>query len=129
VNCSVVRWRNVIELDWAVMDDTDLNVRSHNPHALRKGMLTKKRTVHVHRRFCTPLHHHSPANTSPSVVQVISKTCAVFLLGRVMTGLSSSYVFIPTSLYVAECAPGKLRGSFVGTVTQFDYQLGTCIAF
>ena len=46
-----------------------------------------------------------------------------------MTGLGSGCVFISTSLYVAECAPRKLRGSFVGTVTQFGYQLGTCIAF
>lgn len=30
---------------------------------------------------------------------------------------------------MSECAPTKLRGSFVGTVTQFGYQLGTLIAF
>ena len=30
---------------------------------------------------------------------------------------------------MAECAPTKLRGSFVGTVSQFGYQLGTLIAF
>jgi hypothetical protein len=38
-------------------------------------------------------------------------------------------VYIATNLYVAECAPTKLRGSFVGTVSQFGYQLGTLIAF
>lgn len=46
-----------------------------------------------------------------------------------MTGLGSGCVFISTLLYTAECAPRKLRGSFVGTVSQFGYQLGTCIAF
>lgn len=30
---------------------------------------------------------------------------------------------------MAECSPAKLRGSFVGTVSQFGYQLGTLIAF
>ena len=30
---------------------------------------------------------------------------------------------------MAECAPTRLRGSFVGTVSQFGYQLGTLIAF
>lgn len=38
-------------------------------------------------------------------------------------------VYIATNLYVAECAPRLLRGSFVGTVSQFGYQLGTLIAF
>jgi len=32
-------------------------------------------------------------------------------------------------LSVAECSPRTLRGSFVGTVNQFGYQLGTLIAF
>ena len=32
-------------------------------------------------------------------------------------------------ILVAECSPRSLRGSFVGTVTQFGYQLGTLIAF
>ncbi|KAJ5517439.1 Major facilitator superfamily domain general substrate transporter [Penicillium freii] len=30
--------------------------------------------------------------------------------------------------HVAECAPTKLRGSFVGRVSQFGYHLGTLIA-
>lgn len=98
-----------------------------------------------------------------SMVQVIPNTYPILLLGRIMTGLGSGCVFISTSLYVAECAPRKLRGSFVGTVsstpssnchilsipyvqtpsfspfstsnlshsqvTQFGYQLGTCLAF
>jgi MFS family permease len=51
------------------------------------------------------------------MVQVIPNTYAVLLLGRIMTGLGSGCVFISTSLYVAECAPRKLRGSFVGTVS------------
>lgn len=44
-------------------------------------------------------------------------------------GLGFGCVYIATNLYVAECAPTKLRGSFVGTVSQFGYQLGTLIAF
>jgi MFS family permease len=43
--------------------------------------------------------------------------------------MGTGCTFIATSLYVAECSPTKLRGSFVGTVTQFGYQLGTLIAF
>nr|POE85118.1 quinate permease [Quercus suber] len=46
-----------------------------------------------------------------------------------MTGLGFGCVYIATNLYVAECAPRLLRGSFVGTVSQFGYQLGTLIAF
>lgn len=46
-----------------------------------------------------------------------------------MTGLGFGCVYIATNLYVAECAPRSLRGSFVGTVSQFGYQLGTLIAF
>ena len=45
------------------------------------------------------------------------------------SGLGFGCVYIATNLYVAECAPTKLRGSFVGTVSQFGYQLGTLIAF
>lgn len=45
------------------------------------------------------------------------------------SGLGFGCVYIATNLYVAECAPRKLRGSFVGTVSQFGYQLGTLIAF
>lgn len=45
------------------------------------------------------------------------------------SGLGFGCTYIATGLYVAECAPTKLRGSFVGTVTQFGYQLGTLIAF
>lgn len=30
---------------------------------------------------------------------------------------------------MAECSPKSLRGSFVGTVSQFGYQLGTLVAF
>ena len=45
------------------------------------------------------------------------------------SGLGFGCVYIATSLYVAECSPKSLRGSFVGTVTQFGYQLGTLIAF
>lgn len=46
-----------------------------------------------------------------------------------MTGLGFGCVYIASNLYVAECAPRLLRGSFVGTVSQFGYQLGTLIAF
>ncbi|KAF2431494.1 MFS sugar transporter-like protein [Tothia fuscella] len=63
------------------------------------------------------------------VVQCVPNTYAVLLLGRLMTGMGTGCTFIATSLYVAECSPAKLRGSFVGTVTQFGYQLGTLIAF
>lgn len=45
------------------------------------------------------------------------------------SGLGFGCVYIATNLYVAECSPAKLRGSFVGTVSQFGYQLGTLIAF
>lgn len=38
-------------------------------------------------------------------------------------------MYIAANLYVSECSPTKLRGSFVGTVSQFGYQLGTLIAF
>lgn len=48
---------------------------------------------------------------------------------RLIIGLGFGCVYISTNLYVAECAPTKLRGSFVGTVSQFGYQLGTLIAF
>jgi len=44
-------------------------------------------------------------------------------------GLGFGCNYIATNLYVAECAPKALRGSFVGTVSQFGYQLGTLIAF
>ncbi|KAJ5186651.1 Major facilitator superfamily domain general substrate transporter [Penicillium cf. viridicatum] len=44
-------------------------------------------------------------------------------------GLGFGCVSISTNLYVAECAPTKLRGSFVGTVSQFGYKLGTLVAF
>jgi MFS family permease len=45
------------------------------------------------------------------------------------SGLGAGSGFIATTLYIAECSPTQLRGSFVGTVTQFGYQLGTLIAF
>ncbi|KAI5291062.1 hypothetical protein KEM54_006496 [Ascosphaera aggregata] len=51
------------------------------------------------------------ATTEPSVVQIVPNTYGVLVLGRLITGL------------------GSLRGSFVGTVSQFGYQLGTLIAF
>lgn len=63
------------------------------------------------------------------VVQSVPNTYGVLILGRLMTGLGFGCVYIATSLYVAECAPRTLRGSFVGTVTQFGYQLGKLIAF
>lgn len=63
------------------------------------------------------------------IVQSVPNTYGVLILGRLMTGLGFGCVYIATSLYVAECAPRLLRGSFVGTVTQFGYQLGTLIAF
>ncbi|KAL2221410.1 MFS transporter [Thermoascus aurantiacus ATCC 26904] len=63
------------------------------------------------------------------VVQVIPNTFGVLLLGRLLTGLGFGCVYIATNLYVAECSPTRLRGSFVGTVAQFGYQLGTLIAF
>ncbi|KAI5840978.1 MFS sugar transporter-like protein [Morchella snyderi] len=63
------------------------------------------------------------------VVQVVPNTFGVLILGRLITGLGFGCVYVATNLYVAECAPTKLRGSFVGTVSQFGYQLGTLIAF
>lgn len=63
------------------------------------------------------------------VVQCVPNTYGVLILGRLITGLGFGCVYIATSLYVAECSPRLLRGSFVGTVTQFGYQLGTLIAF
>ncbi|KAF7563941.1 hypothetical protein G7046_g196 [Stylonectria norvegica] len=63
------------------------------------------------------------------VIQVVPNTFGVLIFGRLLTGLGFGCVYIATSLYVAECSPRTLRGSFVGTVTQFGYQLGTLIAF
>ncbi|KAK4626202.1 Quinate permease [Fulvia fulva] len=63
------------------------------------------------------------------VVQVVPNTYAVLIVGRLMTGLGFGCVYIASNLYVAECSPRLLRGSFVGTVSQFGYQLGTLIAF
>ncbi|TPX12712.1 uncharacterized protein E0L32_000889 [Thyridium curvatum] len=63
------------------------------------------------------------------VVQSVPNTYAVLIFGRLLTGLGFGCIYIASSLYVAECAPKMLRGSFVGTVTQFGYQLGTLIAF
>ncbi|KAF2718835.1 MFS sugar transporter-like protein [Polychaeton citri CBS 116435] len=63
------------------------------------------------------------------VVQVVPNTYGVLIFGRLITGLGFGCVYIATNLYVAECAPRSLRGSFVGTVSQFGYQLGTLIAF
>ncbi|CAH0019941.1 unnamed protein product, partial [Clonostachys rhizophaga] len=61
------------------------------------------------------------------VAQSVPNTFGVLLFGRLLTGLGFGCVYIATSLY--ECSPRTLRGSFVGTVTQFGYQLGTLIAF
>ncbi|KAI9737324.1 MAG: hypothetical protein M1834_009477 [Cirrosporium novae-zelandiae] len=63
------------------------------------------------------------------IVQVVPNTYGVLILGRLIAGLGFGCLYISTNLYVAECAPTKLRGSFVGTVAQFGYQLGTLIAF
>lgn len=63
------------------------------------------------------------------VIQVVPNTFGVLIFGRLVTGLGFGCTYIATSLYVAETAPARLRGSFVGTVTQFGYQLGTLIAF
>ncbi|KXT05799.1 hypothetical protein AC578_1109 [Pseudocercospora eumusae] len=63
------------------------------------------------------------------VVQSVPNTYAVLVVGRLTTGLGFGCVYIATNLYVAECSPRLLRGSFVGTVAQFGYQLGTLIAF
>lgn len=63
------------------------------------------------------------------VVQSVPNTFGVLILGRLMTGLGFGCNYIATNLYVAECSPRSLRGSFVGTVSQFGYQLGTLIAF
>ena len=67
--------------------------------------------------------------TLHSVVQSIPNTFGVLIFGRLVTGLGFGCVYIATNLYVAECSPRMLRGSFVGTVSQFGYQLGTLIAF
>ncbi|KAJ4993601.1 Sugar transporter STL1-like protein 8 [Stagonosporopsis vannaccii] len=63
------------------------------------------------------------------VVQSVPNTYGILIFGRLLTGLGFGCVYIATTLYVAETAPRMLRGSFVGTVTQFGYQLGTLIAF
>lgn len=63
------------------------------------------------------------------IVQVVPNTYPILVLGRLIAGLGFGCNYIATNLYVAECAPTKLRGSFVGTVSQFGYQLGTLIAF
>lgn len=63
------------------------------------------------------------------VVQVVPNTFGVLVLGRLMTGLGFGCNYIAANLYVAECSPRLLRGSFIGTVSQFGYQLGTLIAF
>lgn len=44
-------------------------------------------------------------------------------------GLGFGCVYMASNLYIAEVAPARLRGSFIGTVSQFGYQLGTLIAF
>lgn len=67
--------------------------------------------------------------TADSVVQSVPNTFGVLIFGRLVTGLGFGCVYIATNLYVAECSPRMLRGSFVGTVSQFGYQLGTLIAF
>lgn len=59
------------------------------------------------------------------VVQIVPNTYGVLVFGRLLTGLGFGANYIATNLYVAECAPRVLRGSFVGTVSQFGYQLGT----
>jgi len=53
------------------------------------------------------------------VVQSVPNTYAVLIVGRLLTGLGFGCVYIATNLYVAECAPRLLQGSFVGTVSQF----------
>lgn len=53
------------------------------------------------------------------VVQVVPNSYGVLILGRLITGLGFGCVYIASNLYVAECAPRMLRGSFVGTVSQF----------
>ncbi|KAM0698835.1 hypothetical protein Q7P36_000879 [Cladosporium allicinum] len=63
------------------------------------------------------------------VIQSVPNTFGVLIFGRLVTGLGFGCVYIATNLYVAECSPRLLRGSFVGTVSQFGYQLGTLIAF
>ncbi|KAF2672930.1 MFS sugar transporter-like protein [Microthyrium microscopicum] len=63
------------------------------------------------------------------VVQSVPNNYAVLLVGRLLTGLGAGCSFIAANLWLAEASPTKLRGSFVGTVTQFGYQLGTLIAF
>ena len=78
------------------------------------------------------------------MIQVIPKTFGVIVFGRLVTcvspfrrsastdevsGLGFGCVYIANTLYVAECSPRLLRGSFVGTVSPFGYQLGTLIAF
>lgn len=53
------------------------------------------------------------------VVQVVPNTFGVLIFGRLLTGIGFGTSYLTTTLYVAECAPRTLRGSFVGTVTQF----------
>lgn len=52
------------------------------------------------------------------VVKSVPNTYAVLIVGRLMTGLGFGCVYIATNLYVSECSPRTLRGSFVGTVSQ-----------
>ncbi|KAF4549976.1 Sugar (and other) transporter-like protein 69 [Elsinoe fawcettii] len=63
------------------------------------------------------------------VVQVVPNTFGVLILGRLITGGGFGIVYIASNLYISECSPTKLRGSFVGFLSQFGYQLGTLIAF
>ena len=56
------------------------------------------------------------------VIQSVPNTYGVLIFGRLVTGLGFGCVYIATTLYVAETAPRMLRGSFVGTATQFGYQ-------
>jgi len=63
------------------------------------------------------------------IVQVVPNTYPVLLVGRLITGFGTGCLYLASSLYVSECSPTRLRGSFVGTVAQGGYQLGTLIAF
>jgi MFS family permease len=63
------------------------------------------------------------------IIQSMRNTYGVFIFGCLLTGLGFGCVYIATTLYVGELAPPILCGSFVGTVTQLKYQLGTLIAF
>ncbi|KAA8568339.1 hypothetical protein EYC84_007375 [Monilinia fructicola] len=59
------------------------------------------------------------------IIQVVPNTYGVLIFGRLVTGLGFGCVYIATNLYVAECAPRSLRGSFRSLATLAKLRSGT----